>query len=55
MSASENSSISNNRGTIPMHTAYCFDLQRSRKNQGTRIKRKGLKYNILKDLYASII
>jgi hypothetical protein len=37
---SENSSISNIRLKYP--NAYCLDLQKTRKIQGIRIKRKGL-------------
>jgi hypothetical protein len=39
LSGSEHSSIMKIK--FPMH-AYCLDLQRASKNQGTRIKRKGL-------------
>jgi hypothetical protein len=40
LSGSENSSISNIR--LKSLNAYCLDLQKTRKIQGSRIKRKGL-------------
>jgi hypothetical protein len=40
LSGSENSNISKIKFNFP--NEYCLDLQRTNKNQGTRIKRKGL-------------
>jgi hypothetical protein len=42
LSGSENSSISNIKLSIPMHTALIFKEQAIEKSQGNKIKRKGL-------------
>jgi hypothetical protein len=47
LSGSENSSISNIKLLIPIHTALIFKEQAIDKSQGNKIKRKGLSPNSL--------